>query len=642
MQYERTTRPFRCFRDGWIMLARVAMALAACVAPALAGAQDFDGAVGKARDLAGRDPKRARAALAEQRRTAMTAGQLAWRLAVDEADCRVLSDSDAIEARNVAEAGLDVARAATMAVDDMPAMLSLLRLKACAAGVAMDVGKTDQASAELAGIIQASEHDPQLAPAHALALLERGLHRSRRNELVSGQEDLLTACKVLESLKLRHDLELCHSHLANHYKRVGDTDEALRLLTRLLDDARRRGATADVGVYLHGLAQVHVERRDWPQAQTAFEEDLALAQAAQDRSGIAYAEHGLGYTLLQRDRAADALTHLQRALVHLQDGSDPVQQMRTSLLEARALTALGKADLAAASLARIERGVRDSADDTLVGDWLRTSARAEAQLGRWREAYQALTAWQAIDAKVQAQRLSRQSAQLRQQFNREKDAAEMQALRQASAQEQQLLRAQRLALGLFVVLLAAAALFTVRKIAQSRRLHRLAMLDELTGLPNRRAILARVEEELRPSRRRGRPLAVLMVDVDYFKQVNDAHGHAVGDEVLRHLGALMAASVRSHDKVGRLGGEEFLVVLPDASIEQLRAVAERIRHATEATPCPTAAGPLRVTVSIGVACAVASSEAPHSLVERADGALYLAKREGRNQVSFPHPAIAAA
>src|SRR5688572_16892296 len=130
MQYERTTRPFRCFRDGWIMLARVAMALAACVAPALAGAQDFDGAVGKARDLAGRDPKRARAALAEQRRTAMTAGQLAWRLAVDEADCRVLSDSDAIEARNVAEAGLDVARAATMAVDDMPVMLSLLRLKA--------------------------------------------------------------------------------------------------------------------------------------------------------------------------------------------------------------------------------------------------------------------------------------------------------------------------------------------------------------------------------------------------------------------------------------------------------------------------------------------------------------------------------
>ena len=96
-----------CFRDGRITLARVAMALAACVAPlALAAAPDFDGAVEKARDLAGRDPKRARQVLAEQRRSAMSVGHLAWRLAVDEADCRVLSDSDAIEARKVADAGL--------------------------------------------------------------------------------------------------------------------------------------------------------------------------------------------------------------------------------------------------------------------------------------------------------------------------------------------------------------------------------------------------------------------------------------------------------------------------------------------------------------------------------------------------------
>jgi diguanylate cyclase (GGDEF)-like protein len=108
----------------------------------------------------------------------------------------------------------------------------------------------------------------------------------------------------------------------------------------------------------------------------------------------------------------------------------------------------------------------------------------------------------------------------------------------------------------------------------------------------------------------------------------------VGDEVLQHLGRTLAASLRQHDRVGRLGGEEFLVVLPDANAQQAANIGERMRHAVAMEPCPTATGPLSITISIGIACD-GSDEATTAtaLVTRADQALYAAKSAGRNTVS---------
>ncbi|NNM75889.1 diguanylate cyclase [Sphingomonas sp. ID1715] len=150
----------------------------------------------------------------------------------------------------------------------------------------------------------------------------------------------------------------------------------------------------------------------------------------------------------------------------------------------------------------------------------------------------------------------------------------------------------------------------------------LAATDELTGVASRRAFLTVLDHQLTD----GDVLAVALFDIDHFKQVNDRHGHAVGDEVLRRIAEIAESCIRDRDLVGRLGGEEFAVLMPRASLEQAVAVGERLRRACEEAEHRPG---LRVTVSLGVAAADAGSDAA-SLLREADAALYRAKFEGRN------------
>lgn len=589
-----------------------------------------DAQVHAARVLAGREPAAARARLDQIRLRAIADGRLAVRLAADEADCRILSDSNAALARQVAEAG--AAAAAARAEPDAQIRLAASRLAACGAGAALDIGRTEQGSRELDALIEQAGRDGALGDGGAMALLERGLHRSRRGELVPGQADLLRACTALQARGLTLDLELCHSHLANHYKRVGDTDEALRLLEPLVRAARARGAHVDAGVYLHGTAQIRHAREEWDLALADFEASRALAEATGDSLGVAYAEYGVGHALLRKGRAAEAMPHARRAIALLAGDVDPTQALRAAVLKAMLHNELSQPADALAELAAIGAAVQALRDDPITDEWHRAHAQAQAQLGGWRAAYESLRTADALTRREQGQRLSEQSARLRMQFNREKDLAELDALRQLDEQRTQLLRTQALALALFVALLGAAVGFAAHKRREARRLGSLAMADELTGLPNRRALLERLEAELQQARRFARPLSVLMIDADHFKSINDAHGHAVGDQVLRHLARLLPMSLRAHDWVGRLGGEEFLAVLPDASPEHTRTIAERMREAIAAAPCHTPQGPLAITVSIGAAAHRGDGEASAALLQRADAALYAAKTQGRNCV----------
>jgi two-component system cell cycle response regulator len=162
----------------------------------------------------------------------------------------------------------------------------------------------------------------------------------------------------------------------------------------------------------------------------------------------------------------------------------------------------------------------------------------------------------------------------------------------------------------------------------------LALTDSLTGLYNRRYLEAHLGTLMSRVLEGGKPFALLMVDIDFFKTVNDNYGHAVGDEVLRELADRLVHSVRNFDLVARIGGEEFVVVMPDASAEVSAAVAERLCQRVGRKPFTIshAAGHLDITVSIGVATANGENERPDSLLRRADEALYMAKHGGRNQV----------
>ena len=167
----------------------------------------------------------------------------------------------------------------------------------------------------------------------------------------------------------------------------------------------------------------------------------------------------------------------------------------------------------------------------------------------------------------------------------------------------------------------------------NRRLELLSITDGLTKLNNHRHFQDELVRAFEESQRYQRPLSLAMIDIDFFKKVNDAYGHAVGDEVLRAVSALYKGSVRSTDLVARYGGEEFAVIMPETELNDGITFAEQIRMMIEATAIDTQAGPLKVTVSIGIASVPRSSiHDPKDLIVAADKALYRAKKGGRNQV----------
>ena len=167
----------------------------------------------------------------------------------------------------------------------------------------------------------------------------------------------------------------------------------------------------------------------------------------------------------------------------------------------------------------------------------------------------------------------------------------------------------------------------------NRRLELLSITDGLTKLNNHRYFQDELARAFEESQRYERPLSLAMIDIDFFKKVNDTYGHAVGDEVLKAVATLYKGSVRSTDLVARYGGEEFAIMMPETELQDAITFADQIRGLVESSPIETQAGPLKITISIGVASVpLTRIHSSKELIVSADKALYRAKKSGRNQV----------
>jgi two-component system cell cycle response regulator len=163
----------------------------------------------------------------------------------------------------------------------------------------------------------------------------------------------------------------------------------------------------------------------------------------------------------------------------------------------------------------------------------------------------------------------------------------------------------------------------------------LAVTDELTGLYNRRYFERHLSIMLEKSREQTRDMAVMLLDMDFFKAVNDTHGHDVGDSVLKEFALRLRRNIRGVDLACRYGGEEFVVLMPDTDLRQAHGVAERVRSAVAEKGFEMAPGlTLQITISVGVSLSEGETDTPDQVIKRADIALYRAKREGRNRVVF--------
>jgi len=189
-------------------------------------------------------------------------------------------------------------------------------------------------------------------------------------------------------------------------------------------------------------------------------------------------------------------------------------------------------------------------------------------------------------------------------------------------------------------LLALILFFTVRLVKKTseiqQRFEHLAITDGLTGIFNRRHIMSRFNEEFERAKRLKKNLGCIMIDVDQFKAINDEFGHLVGDEVLREISVRIKNSIRIYDILGRYGGEEFLIVLPDTDFDNTRNLAERIRENVKANMFLSTDMPLHIhsTVSLGIAQMTGEDNSIDDIIKKADDGLYKAKNRGRDRVEW--------
>ena len=469
------------------------------------------------------------------------------------------------------------------------------------------------------------------------ALFQRGYLRGVQGEYASGLVDLRRAQALYEKLELPQQAATTLNGIAIVYNRMGDFAQAREYYLKTLSVQRAGGLLREQAVTWHNLGRANENLGAWDDARQAFESSLGLCREINYLRGEAHALRGLASVRNALGDADGAMTLLVQA--DALQRQTPDTRLRAQILLQRGI-ALRMLKRASESLAVLNEALAifKSADSQAeLVETYRALAKTHAELGDWRAAYERQIDFKASSDRLLQRQLDQRFATLKVEFDSESKDKEYQlVLRERDAVQNALLHARE-ASRLQVTVIVLAGLLTLllaltawRMRRATARMHTLAMTDELTGLPNRRAVLARLRALLeRPDAPR---CALMIADLDHFKPINDRHGHAVGDEVLRAVGALLTEAVREPVFVGRLGGEEFLVVLPETDLGSARQAAERIREQVSAIDTGRWLPGQGLTVSLGVTVSRPAGDTESHMLRRADAALYEAKHSGRNRV----------
>jgi diguanylate cyclase (GGDEF)-like protein len=472
----------------------------------------------------------------------------------------------------------------------------------------------------------------------AAALYARGYLLGLQGEYAAGLIDLRRSQVLYDRLGRQYDALSCRDSIATLYSRMGDHAEAAHLYAEVLRMQRQAGMVREEAVTLHNLARSYEDSRQWNLAEADFSQALELAQRLKYPRVEAYALRGLAAVKDARHDTAGALTELARAAVLQRDTPDARLGAQINLEKGRALHSAGRLLESAVVLQQARVVFKSALSASELVDADSELAGVEADMGEWRAAY----ADEAEAARQQEQLLSRHLDQrfaiLKVQYDTAAQEQENRALLRmnnatniALAQSRRVRQLQGVVIGLGMALAAVLIWLVILNRGRARRMGSLAMTDELTKSPNRRAVLARLSELLRGPE--PAPCAILIMDIDFFKRVNDQHGHAAGDEVLKLVAEAVRSVVPAPAFFGRLGGEEFLIVLPDADLAGARRFAEGLRQSVaDINTRAVIPGHGGVTTSVGLTVSRPGADDLGIVLARADTALYAAKRSGRNCV----------
>ncbi|UNP87934.1 diguanylate cyclase [Aeromonas encheleia] len=460
--------------------------------------------------------------------------------------------------------------------------------------------------------------------------------------LLSAQGNMLEAMRHLQaSLDLYksigledRDLHLQVS-MANLYRQLGIYEQAEQLLKKLSDIYQARDEAewlTTIRVY-QGILYTETNENDkaiglLSQAEQYYEDKQRPMEVAEVRLYRAFA-------LLQRDRIEEAWDKLQQVNDSIAAGErlEPMLLALRDMLMGIVLNKRGDHQLALNHLDAAITVLQEGDSQKQLGYAYRVKSLVLKEMGLYQASLQALEQFIEIDHRVEDALRDRRIMQVqleRELTHQAMKNEQLESERKLEQQTSELSRERRQWQRLILALLLGGLLFyLVKRIIALRTL---SITDELTSLLNRRQILMQAQMMLQHSQHSRAPFSLLMLDIDHFKRVNDTLGHNMGDVVLIEVAQCISRTLRAEDVVGRNGGEEFLVLLPNTDMAAAARVAERIRTQVAALQIEDVTNVLDIRVSIGVAQYHLEDSSLSALVHRADLAMYQAKRQGRNRV----------
>jgi diguanylate cyclase (GGDEF)-like protein len=496
-------------------------------------------------------------------------------------------------------------------------------------------------SAGLAAGLKTVEEERSLQPPNSAAdlclLIDRGLleHRSAREDLAVAT--LTQAYTASEGNTIPEVHIASADNLSLVMRSMGDYSQALSLNQEKIDWDTAHEAPTSLSLSHFMRGQILKRMGDHPEAISEFTKARALSVSLNDSQAIAFADMAMCESHIELGELQTAQRECKNALRLF--GHALLSVKETRVLEARIDLGLGRPGAALATL----DGILDHGGEDLpprqvaaIYEW---RARANEALHKYRQAYNDLQEYlNRYTAANDAARV-KQAGALRARFATDREVErntslkrELESSREKTKQQSEELRWNAVLAVLGAAVIALLVYFLLANRRYRAQLVMLANQDPLTGLPNRRRTAELAEAALGSARAAGEPVTIAVIDMDHFKSINDRCGHGAGDHVLKEFAQASREALRNTDILGRWGGEEFLLVMPNTPIEVAHASLERLRTRMFAIGLPPTGSGLKVSLSAGLALFDESTRSLEELIARADAALYIAKNEGRDLV----------
>jgi diguanylate cyclase (GGDEF)-like protein len=451
--------------------------------------------------------------------------------------------------------------------------------------------------------------------------------------------DLLEAQRIYQ----QHELNELSSQLLNSigsaYRRLGYMDKAREYLAQSVEHAQKVGDHESEQSSTLQLGFVDKESGRYASALNTLHHALDLALPTGDNTSIAPTNLAIAGVLSDLHRYPEALETLRKAEEEFAATADASFAGSIAYERGRALAGQNQRQQALEQFDRAGAAFDASGNQRYQERLHESKAQSLEAMGQPQAALEEYKRYLAVHEEVARQRTDQQTQMLREQFDTDRAKLENQRLKaeqklkdQEVESLQRARRWQQTAMALLAVVLGMLSILAIRQLARLRIWKRMASIDPLTGVPNLRGVESFANRAMRNARATLEPLAVLAIDVDRFKSINDTHGHAAGDRVLQQLARACHDSMRDGDLLGRVGGEEFLAVLPRTRLDHALDVAERLRNRVATLKLADVPESICPTISIGAAEMTPEDADFDALKQRADEAMYKAKEAGRNRV----------